>query len=319
MRLCSYVLFMFVAVSTSTAIAVDVVDAIPESASFVIRLKNPEQLGKKIENYLNSFKAVGVPDLSDLTSDAPEFVDWQQGIWIIGFAVTRSLPPCVMIGVVKDVEKANEKNDGKPGPDGHVNKVIGNFFVGSDDDESLKIIEKCLANEVPRLWPRVDDAARQLFDASDISVFVNVPKAAEIFAEDLAQLQLKLDVWIENFCDDMVDETRAVADVFFGPVRQTMKLALKFIRDTTALTAGITITADTLRYEDRWQFKEGSPTSTALAGAGPRDLALMTRFPEKQLAYFDARIDFRPLVNWWLNLAEAGVLRKGSDEQCNER
>jgi hypothetical protein len=99
-------LLIFVAVSISELVAADPVDAIPRSASFVIRVKNPQAALKKLDGYLSSFKAMQFPSLHKTINEFPEGVDISQGLWIVGFTTPRAIPSFAALVFTSDKDKA---------------------------------------------------------------------------------------------------------------------------------------------------------------------------------------------------------------------
>ena len=74
-----------------------------------------------------------------------------------------------------------------------------------------------------------------------------------------------LDAWFKSFYDGLSDEEAGFFDLIKPVVVQAVNACLQAVSDLDSLTVGFTISDSLIRYEDRWQFKDGSPSSAVLA------------------------------------------------------
>ena len=305
-------------ITVSTAQAAKPADAVPDSASVVARWKAPEKSLGKLADYVDAVQpgigAVirgGLPEMGQgIGNPDLKGVDTEQDIWAIVFAEPGGAPPTVVFMVT-----AKDVDDVKDGlASNYEVHVDGKLVIYSTDEEALEEVKKRLGGEGKALLSTIDAASKKLFDASDVSVVVNISQLAEDFSNELEQAEPQLDALIETITANMPEAQRPQMEVAFGIYRDLGKVILHGIKDTKSLTMGVTFTETTIRYEDRLQVEDGSDTAKFFASLPPGDLSLLSKLPPNKAAYFGVKADMSRMMEWSMNLTK-GMLKDASAEQ----
>ncbi len=301
----------------ATAMAAGPADAVPDSASVVVRWKAPKATIAKLAEYAEAVQpgfgeAVkgGLPALGQATGN-PELdgVDIEKDSWAIVFAESGEKPAVVFVIPVTDAKAVEDAL-----PDHFEFHTADKLAIFSDNEEAVGKVRERLSGKGTAIWSKIDAASKKLFDASDVSVLVHVRQLSEEFETELEQAEPQLNALLDQLQAALPEAQRSQIGAAFDMYRVLGKGVLQGVQDANSVTLGITISKDTIRYEDRLQVEAGTPTAKFLGSFPAGDLSLLSRLPANKLAYVGMKVDMSGMLDWSMNMTKS-MLTNTTDEQ----
>lgn len=303
--------------AAAAAQAAEPADAVPDSASVVVRWKAPQATLVKLAEYAEAVQPGsgelvkgGLPALGQaIGNPGLAGVDVSKDCWAIVFAESGELPAVVFVIPATDTAAVEDAL-----PEHFEFHAVDKLALFSDNEEALDEVRARLSGKGTSLWPKIDAASKKLFDASDVSVLVHVRNLAEEFESELELAEPQLNALIDQITAAIPEAQRAQLSPAFDMYRVLGSAALQGVEDSLSLTWGITISKDTIRYEDRLQVEADTPTAKFLGSQPAGNLSLMSRLPANKSVYFGAKVDMVGMIEWSMNMTKA-MLTNTSDEQ----
>ena len=304
--------------AASVVLAADPADAVPDSASAVVRWKAPQATLAKLADYANAVQWGYGEFVTDILPELGRFlenpgfagVDIEKDWWAIVFAESGEKPAVVFVIPVTDAKAVEDAL-----PDHFEFHTADKLAIFSDNEDALDKVRERLGGKGKALWSKIDAASKKLFDASDVSVLVHVRQLAEEFETELEQAEPQLNALIDQITAAMPEAQRSQIAPAFDMYRVLGKAALQGVQDSHSHTLGITISKETIRFEDRLQVEAGTPTAKFLGSQPTGDLSLMSRLPANKAAYFGTKVDMAGMIDWSMNMTKTMLLANTSDEQ----
>jgi hypothetical protein len=306
--------------AASGAYAATIADAVPESASVVVRWKSPQASVGKLADFIDAVQpGFGIFARSYLPSAGQwvgipgfEGVDLDQDFLAVIFVEPQVSPTVVFVLTAKDVDAIKQELSSD-----YEVYVSGNLLAYSTDEDSLEEIKERLENKGTSLWSSVDPASTKTFNDADLSVVVNVKQLATDFADEIKAAGPQLDAIIDQITNAMPEDQQQKIGAALDVYRHIGKSLLAAVHDTKSFVLGITVNKDAIRYEDRLQIAEGTPTAQFLAGQPMGDLSLINKLPANKSLYLGSNFDASSMTEWSMKMAKhmAGNL---SSEQSEE-
>lgn len=304
----------------SVAAAADPSDAVPDSASVVVRLKAPEatlgNLGDFVDAVQPGVGAVVKGNLAMLglaiSNPTLAGVDAEKDWWVIAFVESRQKPTLVFVVPAKDADAL--KNALPPGFHYHAADTLA---IYSDNEEALAKVRHRVSGKGTALWSKVDAVSKKLFDAADLSVFINLQQLTKAFESELNQAEPQLDMFLNQISGAIPDAQRTQIVPVLDMYRVLGKSAVQGARDSNSLTLTVSFSKDAIRFEDRLQVAEGTKTAKFLAAQPTSDLSLMSRLPAGKPIYFGMKADMAGMVDWSMNMTK-GMMVSASEEQKSQ-
>lgn len=289
--------------------AADPSDAVPDSASVVLRVKAPETTLGNLGDFVDAVQpGVGAAVKGNLamlglaiSNPTLAGVDVEKDWWAIVFAESRRQRPALVF-VVPATDANAMKNALPPGFEFH---SADKLAIYSDNAEALGQVRDRLSGKGTGLWSKTDASSKKLFDASDLSVLINLRQLTKAFESELQQAEPQLDGFLNQISGAVPDAQRAQLVPMLDMYRVIGKSALQGVRDSHSLTLCASFSKDAIRFEDRLQVGEGTATAKFFAAQPTGDLSLMSRLPANKLAYFGAKMDMAGMVDWSMSLSKA--------------
>lgn len=317
---CVMTVSVMVLADVDNAQAADARDAIPDAASLVIRWKTPQP---SLENLSEFVEAVqpgmgetirgSLPRIGEILGN-PGFkgVRTDQDLWAIVFQEPQVLPTIVYVMTAKD---ADDVKDALP-VNFHVH-VEGKIVAYSEDEDALEMVRQRLAGERKSIWPRIDDASRQLMDAADLSLLINVRQLVEDFADELDQAEPLFEAILEDLSDTVPDAQRGQIEPLLDMYKKLGSLVIRGLRDSNSLVVGVSVAKSSLRIEKRLQFTSGTAAAKEFSTAIDGELRLIDKLPAGQPVYVGLKANVNSLVEWSMSFART-TLANGTNEQKSE-
>lgn len=301
----------------SIAQAADPSDAVPDTASVVLRVKAPETTLGNLGDFVDAVQpgvgpvVKGNLAMLGLAISNPTLagVDVEKDWWAIVFAESQERPSLVYVVPAKD---ANALKSALP-PGFHYH-AADTLAVYSDSEEALAKVRHRLSGKGASLWSKIDASSKKLFDASDVSVLVHLRQLTKAFESELQQAEPQLDGFLNQISGAIPDAQRAQIVPMLDIYRVLGKSALQGVRDSQSLTVGFTFSKDAIRVEDRLQVGEGTATAKFFSKQPTSDLSLINRLPANKLAYLGFKADMAGMVDWSMKMTKS-MLANSSDDQ----
>lgn len=303
--------------AVSAASAADPADAVPDSASVVLRLKSPQTTLGKLGDFVDAVQpgagaaVKGNLAMFGLAISNPGLagVDVEKDWWSIVFAESRQRPALVFVVPTTDANAV--KNALPPGFEFH---SADKLAIYSDNAEALSKVRDRLSGTGTALWSKIDASSKKLFDDSDLSVLVHLRQLTKAFETELQQAEPQLDAILNQISGAVPDVQRAQIVPMLDMYRVLGKSAVQGVRDSQSLTLAVSVSKDAIRFEDRLQVSEGTATAKFFAAQPTSELSLMNRLPANKLLYVGFKADMAGMVDWSMNISKAW-LGNSSDEQ----
>lgn len=304
--------------SASVARAAEPADAIPDTASIVLRVKAPQTTLGNLGDFVDAVQPGVGPVVKGnlamlglaISNPGLAGVDVEKDWWAIVFAESRQHPPSLVF-IVPATDADAVKNALPPRFQFH---SADKLAIYSDNDEAVGKVRDRLSGKGETLWSKVDASSKTLFDASDLSVLINLRQLTKAFESELQQAEPQLNGFLNQISGAVPEAQRAQLVPMLDMYRVIGKSALQGVRDSHSLTLCASFSKDAIRFEDRLQVGEGTATAKFFAAQPTGDLSLMSRLPANKLAYFGAKMDMAGMVEWSMSLSKAW-LGNSSDEQ----
>ncbi len=314
----SWILVLSVSwLSLSIAAAADPFDAVPDSASVVLRLKTPQATLGRLADYVNVVQpgfgeAIrgNLPALGLLISNPGlAGVDAEKDWWAIVFIEGRQKPGVVFVVPTTDAKAMKEAL-----PSGWLLHEADKLAIYSEDEAALNKMKDRVSGKGASLWSKTDAASKKLFEASDVSAFVNLKQLSQAFANELDQAEPSLDAFLAQISGLLPEQQRTQMAMVMDVYRSLGKAAVQGARDSNSLTMGVKFSKDTIRFEDRLQVAEGTKTAKFLSKQPTSDFSLLAQLPADKSVYFGAKADMQGMIDWSMKLTKS-MLANGTDEQ----
>ena len=293
-------------------------DAVPESASVVLRVKAPQttlgNLGDFVDAVQPGFGAVvkGNVAMLGLAISNPGLagVDIEKDWWAIVFAESRQKPAVVFAVSATDANAI--KNALPPGFQFH---SVDKLAIYSDDAAALGKVRDRLSGQGTGLWSKTDASSKKLFESSDLSVLINLRQLTKAFAGELQQAEPHLDGFLNQISGAVPDAQRLQLIPMLDMYRVLGKSALQGVRDSHSLTLAASFSKDAIRFEDRLQVAEGSATAKFFAAQPTSELSLMSRLPANKLVYFGAKMDMAGMMDWSMSMTKSLIANSSAEQK----
>ena len=297
-------------------------DAVPASASIVVRWAAPQGSLEKLAGFVDAvqpgygeFVRNGLTELDVVPG--LKSIDLAQEVWVICFIDPKSDDPkVVFVATATDVDEFKDALAAGNESDGIVHawgKLVAFSDKGSFD--AMELVRKRLDGEGNSFWTTIDAPSKTLFDAADVSVVLNVKQLNEAFTEGWKE-EGGIGAFFAQFSDALPmslpesDGSKTLTEFFEAISKSTLQL----VQDSKSWTLGITVTATAIRYEDRLQVVEETETAKFLARQTTGDLSLLGKLPRNKHAYLGIKGDMWGLTEWWMN-AMKGLMTELTEDQ----
>ena len=314
----SWILVLSVSwLSSSNAAAADPFDAVPDSASVVLRLKTPQATLGRLADYVNVVQpgfgeAIrgNLPALGLLISNPGlAGVDAEKDWWAIVFIEARQKPGVVFVIPTTDAKAVKEVL-----PSGWLLHEADKLAIYSEDETALNKVRERVNGQGSSLWSKTDADSKKLFDSSDVSAFVNLKQLSQAFVNELDQAEPALDGLLAQMSALLPDQQRTQMAMIMDVYRSLGKAAVQGVRDSNSLTMCVKFSKDAVRFEDRLQVAEGTKTAKFLSKQPTSDFSLLAQLPADKSVYYGAKADMQGMIDWSMKLTKS-MLASGTDEQ----
>lgn len=284
-------------------------DVVPKDAALVGKLKAPQATLEKVGGFVNAgapgfgFFVLGQANqLGVLISNTTlGGVDLKEDWYFAAFIEKNAAPSVVFIVPAtdeKDLKEAVGKNF----------SFISNdkWVAYSEDAAAIELLSACKAGKTKPITSVIDARANSLVNDSDLSIYVNLAKLRETYAEELLQADKKLDEAIDGLKALTAGAATAPGmnlEAIWGMYGSLGHDVLQGVRDSDSFSLGVKATNDALTIDELLVVQKDSQADKFLQSHPTSDLSLLARQPQSQIAYFGAHGNAASVMKWGLNFS----------------
>lgn len=289
--------------SAAPTFAAGPLDLIPENASVVVRLKNPEATLGKVVGYVNAgapgFGIVVASQISQLgvaiSNTTLGGVDMRKD-WYIAVFVQKNAAPAIAFIIPTNDEEALKEAVGS----NFTFVTSGSWVAYSEESAATELIEQCKAGKSKPI--AMEKRSGLLCEESDLSIFVNAAKLREIYAEELVQADKQIDDGIEALKALTEGAAAQAPGINLGAIFEMYGRAghhlLQGVRDSDAFTIGVKVSNDALTIDELLVIAADSQTDKVLQVNQPNELTVLSKLPQNRLGYFAVHGDMQGMIEW---------------------
>ena len=299
--------------------AADSSDAVPDSASVVLRLKAPRATVGKLSEFVDavqpgvgpavqgSLPALGMAIVNPGLTGVDVESDW----WAITFLESRQKPAVVFVVPASDADAMK-----KALPPGFTSHVTDKLAVYSENADALSKVRDQLSVKGTGLWSKMDASSKKLFESSDLSVLVHLRQLSKAFESELQQAEPQLDGLLNQISAAMPDAQRAQIVPMLDIYRVLGKSVVQGVRDSESWTLGVSFSKAAIRFEDRLQVSAGTATAKFLASQPTGEMSLLARMPANKALYFGVKADMAGMIDWSMKMTKSMMGNLSADQQA---
>lgn len=285
--------------------AVNPLEAIPESAGVVVRMKSPKATLARIADFAGkadpSWKAfldqgserLGLMIYNQSLAGVDAKGDW----WVAVFPQAGGDPGIVFAVPVTDAEAAKKETGTN-----YQYAKFENWLLYTDHSETFQAVEKRTKGEGKSIVATIDRTSRGLIEGADVSAFVNVKQLRETYRADIDGAKEQMEAALKQGQSAQPAQPginpAAVAAVYSDMVQH----ALQVLDDTEGYAIAGKVGDRGIDIEQFAKFAAGSSTDKFLQSNPPSELATVSKLPADQLVYYGLRADMKSMVDWGMKL-----------------
>lgn len=291
-------------------------DLIPESADIVVRLKAPEATTEKLAQFAESIEAntgklvqaraaqLGVYISNPSLTGVDQARDWYLAV----FADAKADPAVVFVIPATDADAMQ-----KALPENVASFARGDWVLYAENKETIHDLSS--SRSEAGIGTRLDERSRPVFDASDLSLYVNIDHLTDVYhdriqkARDNAAAQLSQRAFAAPQIQglDLSGLTNMYGDLMSG--------MFQALEDARGLTVGLAVGDSGVDMDMYLDVAGASPTSEFLSGQPESSMSRIGVLPEKSQVYWGASGDIASMMQF---TQSALLTLTASDESGDE-
>ena len=305
-RLSSLVAVTIMLAASQTPTLAAPLDAIPDSASVVIRLKGPENTIGKIVALVNQVEPQFAPLIEAqskaigllIANPAMMGVDQKQDWWVAVFTSADSEPGIVFVVPATDAD-ALKKAVGA----GHEALVHENHVIYTQDKTAAEKVKQRLGGTGQSITAVIGKSSQAVFDSGDLAAFVNVRQITKTYKAQLDEASAAVDQALGQMADVAPEMPGMDMKAVFDMYGQMARGLLQAVKDTEEYTFALAVDGSGITIEEYARFTEGSATDEVFKSHTTSDLALVDKLPAGKPIYFGAHGDMQSLIKWGMGIS----------------
>ncbi len=297
-------------------------EAIPDSAGAVIRLKNPQTTIRKVVNFAKQVdprfaqqarqwnQMIGVPILNPTLAGVDQKHDW----WFAVFPTAEGKPS---LAFVIPTTNADAMRTALAGQFQFVEH--GKWLFYTKDAPTAKKIRDHVAGKGKSIGSVIDAESNAVMGRGDLSVYVNVAQIREMYKDQLEAAQTEIDATLKELSSLTPEVPGLNLEPVFEMYGQMLRGLLQAANDTEGFTLALGVKTRSIEIEEYLKVTGDSPTDKFLQSHAPSEMKTLAKLPAEKLAYFGLHGDFKALTDWGMKFTMA-MFKKDDEEskQINE-
>jgi hypothetical protein len=290
-------------------------DAIPDSASVVIRLKSPEATIRSVVGLVNQLnpqwgalvemQSQGLGML--ISNPAMAGVDRSKDWWVVVFTTADAEPGIVFMVPTTDADAMKGAVGSSYQSVDHENHVLY-----SQDGPALDQVKALIGGTGQAIATVIDAESQSVLDRGDLSAFANVAQLAKTYAAQLDQAELMVDQALGQISQAAPEVDGMNMEAVFDMYGELAHALIQMVRDSTGYSVAVTINQDAVIFEEYLRVVKGSAVDGFFQIHTTADLALMDKLPANQPMYFGAHGDMKSLAEWGASMMT--TMYEGNDD-----
>ncbi|HID24109.1 MAG TPA: hypothetical protein EYP14_17145 [Planctomycetaceae bacterium] len=280
------------------------IGAVSDQASLVIRLKQPDATIQKVVDFVNQIQpglgtmvqaqtqGLGVLISNPTLAGVDQKRDW----YVAAFARAEGEPGVLFVIPVTDAKAFQEALG-----DQFKSVAKDKWVVYSDDAATLEAAQKRLSGEGRSIAELIAGKPKEIFDAGDLSVYINVPQLRKVYKKQLDEAGQAIDDFFDKLSQTSVPQPGVDFEAIAELYKQIVSALLQAVRDTNSCTAALTVTRSGLTFDEYALVSPSSPTDRFLQANPPSELKLFARLPAGKPVYAGFFADTARLAQWGTN------------------
>jgi hypothetical protein len=299
----SLAVLLFLGVGFQLQAAENALDAVPQDAGLVIRLKKPKATVGKVAEMVDrvvpgagnqvrgQFDMIGQAIANPTMAGVDSENDWYVVLFTKKGEGASNDEPILMYVVPASDLKAMKEGLG----DSFKFIEHGNFGVYTSDEPTFKAASARIKGEGKSFATLIDKDSSAVLENADLSVFINVKQLMIDYKDELAEGKEKIKQQIENL---PVPPSGGVDPAQFAEMAgKVIQFATTMLEDAESCAMGVVVSKEGLSFEDLVKVKKGSATDKMLAKSPAGALPTLSSLPAGHLAYFGLTWDMSDLVH----------------------
>ena len=292
------------------------VEAIPDSAGVVIRLKNPQATLRKIAGFAKQVdprlaqqvtqmtQAIGVPISNPKLAGVDPKRDW----WIAVFPTTDGKPSTAFAIPTINADAMRKALAGKF-------KFVEHekWLLYTEDAATAKKIRDRSGGRGKSIASAIDSESKLVMGRGELSVYVNVPQIREIYKEQLDAAQTEIDAAMQELSNLAPEVQGLNLEPVFEMYADILRGLLQAVNDTEGFTLAVTVKTRSIDIEEYLKVVGDSPTDKFLQSHAPSEMKRLTQLPADKLMYIGFHGDMKTLTEWAMKFTMAMFPQEGED------
>lgn len=288
--------------------AADPLEAIPESAGVVVRMKTPKATLGRIADFAGkadpSWKAflnagserLGLLVYNKSLAGVDDKGDW----WVAVFPTAGGDPGILFAVPVKDAEAAKKETGTN-----YQYAKFENWLLYTDHMPTFQAVESRVKGEGKSIAPLIDRVSRGLIDGADVSAYVNAKQLRETYRADLDKAKKEAENGIKNLGNAQPAAPGVDLAAGLAVYGEIAKAAFQAIEDIEGYVIAGSVRDSGLDIEQYLKVTGSSPTDKFLQANTPSELAAINKLPAGQLVYYGMHGDTQSLMDWGMKVTSS--------------
>lgn len=300
--LTSFVLFFPVAIASAATVPES---AISSDVGVVIRLKQPKVTQQNIIKLLNQVDEILSGVLSgnirtvlgrSISNPTLAGVDTSREM-MVGVFLSQDKQP----GILYVIPVADEKQLSEALGKKYQSAVHENWMLYSEDQALVEQAKSQIQSSEKSFRGELSDAAGDLFQAGDLSIYVNSRKLVEIYQAQLLLAGPAIDAKLNQFSEKMNAAPGMSIEPMIEMYSSLARQFLQAVRDSQSYTTAFQISAEGVGVESLFEVEKDSETDEFLQKSPPQKLEQLGQFPAGHLMYFAGADNTETLITWGMS------------------
>ncbi|MBS0264987.1 MAG: hypothetical protein JSS02_23845 [Planctomycetes bacterium] len=288
-------------------------DAVSQDAALVIRLKNPKAtvgkvaeladqvvpgIGDQVRSQIDLLgNGISNPTMAGVDSEN----DWYIGMFTKKVEGASNDEPVFLFVIPATDLKAMKEGLGES----FKFAEHGKLGVYTTDEATFKAASARIKGDGKSISTLIEKDSAAVFDAGDLSVFINVKQLLIDYKDELAEGKEKFKQQLENLPTPPAGGVNPaqVAEI----ANKVIQMLSEGLEDTESCTIGTVVSKEGLSFDDLVKVKKGSATEKLLNKSPASTLATFSTLPAGHLGYFGLSWDMADLMKMSQSMMAVGA------------
>ncbi|MFG0332829.1 MAG: hypothetical protein ACF8TS_05645 [Maioricimonas sp. JB049] len=303
---------------TAHVSAAEPMSMIPADAAVVVRLKAPEATTEKMAQYADGVQPGAGRNIRGnaaaigLAISNPTLTGVDQGrAWLLTVLVEKGQQPQVVFLIpATDTEAMTSAL-----PDTMTSVVHDDWVVYSEDAAALDAFQP---EGESRFTATMGDASTTSFDKGDVSLFVNISRLTDVYADKIEQLREQATSALNQIQFNLANaDTGMQMGPIFEMYGKLLEGSLQALDDARGLVVAISVDETALVIEEYFDFESGSSTGEWLGQHEGSNFPALGKLPVDAISYYCFSGDLSGLYQWSFGMTT--IMLPEDDDDTREK